>query len=216
MSYGGLLRFVGIREDELRPLCLPICSFCSKYIFERGVEESTCGHPLCMKPREKENEPQFQYFDLKTICKSIVNDPFYRQHLSYAYKEFSEKYGKLSPEVTKAEPEFYYDFYDGSKMRNLFAKFGVDAFKNVLFFSMVTDGISLSKRANNSVIPIILRLHNLPPWLRAKFLGSFTFGIVPARASAPASQGGDDGDGGTSARSIYLVYIDQSSKYIIL
>jgi hypothetical protein len=220
MSYGAVLKFCGVVEADLRPLTLPICRSCTRYIFEsrfhpdthEPIKETRCGNKACKEPRPKGAgmEPLFQYFDLHKMLKGIVDDPFYQKHLGYAYEKISEKYGGKGADAILEEPDFYYDFYDGSKARQMFAKHGVEAFRDVLFFSMVTDGISLSRRANNSVIPIILRLHNLPPWLRAKFLGSFMFGIVPAASSS--SNDDEDDDEGTERLHAY----DHDSCFILI
>ena len=91
MSYGALLKFLGIKLDELRPLSLPLCAHCCKYIFKRE-SETKCGNAACGNLRSRTKEGKFQYFDLGSTLDRFKNDPFIKQHLSYAYDKMAELY----------------------------------------------------------------------------------------------------------------------------
>jgi hypothetical protein len=74
------------------------------------------------------------------------------------------------------------DVDDGAKVRGLVLKHGIDIL-DAFLLSLTTDGIALNKHANNSVIPLVVRVLNFPPYLRAKYVS-----LAIIACSKPSSQ----------------------------
>ena len=204
-GYDARLELCGLSPKNFKPCRVELCFGCRDYLFEDvprmevmeewdGEEHEVTGPlklcPQCQTPARgigaRARSIVFCYFPLEEQLQRIQNNPFLVEHLGYLKKKFLERYKDGNEAVRKAA--YMDDLDDGEKVRNLVLQHGIDILDSFLL-GMTTDGIALNKHANNSVIPLVMRVLNFTPFIRAKYTSSFLFGIVPAKGAEVSSCG---------------------------
>ena len=188
-SYGSRLELCGLNPKIFKPQRVELCSVCKDYFFD-GVT-SNCQRPHCkgtalLGTANSKKAILFAYFPLEEQLKRISENAFLAEQKNYLKNKFLERYTRQDDNVLDipdaTQSTYMDDVDDGAKVRGLVLKHGIDIL-DAFLLSLTTDGIALSKHANNSVIPLVVRVLNFPPYLRAKYVS-----LAIIACSKPSSQ----------------------------
>ena len=177
-SYCSRLELCGLDPKTFKPKTIELCSKCKNHFFEG--ESQTCQQPQCdgtalLRTANKKKAIVFSYFPLVEQLKRISDNAFLSSEKNYLKNKFLERYTRQENNVLDVpdakQGTYMDDVDDGAKVRGLVLKHGIDIL-DAFLLSLTTDGIALNKHANNSVIPLVVRVLNFPPYLRAKYVST--------------------------------------------